>query len=722
MPTTLTRRNWLAAAIAGYASPSWALAAAGTRAAAAPPATPQEAVTDRYFGVDVVDRYRWMEVQPRSERWNGWLKAQAGYARAALDALPGRAALARRLDTFSADTDTLYTVAPAGGKLFTLLRPAGGDTPQLFVRDGVAGSARLLFDPAAGRAAGAATRVLDWFSPSPTGRHVAIGVSEGGSEISAGYILDVASGQLRELTTIFCRASGWSADGTGFYYFRLRADAVRGSVDFGKGGSCWLHRLGSAPGSDQEVLRAGEGPDVEPLEDDMPMVEGAPGSDWVLGRHAVNGHFAALLYVARADALLAGRPAWRKLGGRAAGMLQAVLHGDDVYVLANGRAGNGEVVKIDARSGDFASGSVVVAAGEGVISGVGVARDGLYVQAIAAGLGSLRRLDWQGRLAPVALAREGAVFDVATAPDADGALFQMDALTWPAASFLVDAATLKASEIALTRPPAYSTAAFTTTRVDARARDGAAVGLEILHRKGLPLNRRNPTLIIAYGAYGNILDPGFQPRTLAFLDAGGVIVYAHVRGGGERGEAWHLAGMKATKPNTWRDALDAADYMIKAGWTARGRLAIWGTSAGGVMVGRAITERPELFGAAIGEVGMFNPLRFELTSNGPGNDAEFGTVKKEDEFHALHAMDAYHAVRDGVRYPAVLLITGANDMRVEPWQVGKFAARLQTASTNPAGALLRVDYDAGHYSATRKKAKALSLDVYSFILAHTRGA
>jgi prolyl oligopeptidase len=178
--------------------------------------------------------------------------------------------------------------------------------------------------------------------------------------------------------------------------------------------------------------------------------------------------------------------------------------------------------------------------------------------------------------------------------------------------------------------------------------------------------------------------------------------------------------MKAQKHHTWQDAIDTAEHLIRLGWTEKRHLALWGISAGGIMVGRAITERPDLFAAAVGEVGLFNTLRFERTANGPGNDAEFGTVKKEDEFHALRAMDACQAVRKGVRYPAVLLVTGANDPRVEPWIVGKFAAHLQAASTHHPGALLRVDYQAGHHAASNEAQQAMALDVYSFVLANTR--
>ncbi|MQA21874.1 prolyl oligopeptidase family serine peptidase [Rugamonas rivuli] len=719
MSNRISRRHWLAVFLAGSTAPVWALNATAKPAADGPPAAPVEPVADNYFGTEVVDPYRWMEARPRSERWDVWLKGQGDYARRQLDRLPPRASMLRRIEHYTGDLDQLAMATPAGGKLFLLMRPAGANSVQLFVRDTPDSPRRLLLDPSVGAAAGAPTRALDWHIPSPTGRHVAYGLSEGGSERSTLYICDVASGKSTEITRVISRGAGWSADGSGFFSYRLRADAVPGAPDFGMGGACWLHRLGTDPSSDQKVFSSGEGPDFETMEDDAPFVDGAPGSSWVLGRHLLNGNDLAQLYIARADDLLAGRAQWRKLAGRSAGVQMALLHGDSVYILAHGRSDKGEVVKVDAVSGDFNSGKVVLPASAQVIDFMAAARDGVYVHDITEGLGGLRRIDYQDRVERVQLTRTGAVWSIATAVDEDGAWFHMDELTWPAESFHVDAARLAARQVMLVRAPSFKTNDFVTTRLHAPARDGASIALEILHRKSTRLNGRNPLLLIAYGAYGTIMDPGFQPAKLAFLDAGGVLVYAHVRGGGEQGEDWHRAGMKATKPNSWRDVIDCAEHLVKLRWTGKGHMALWGTSAGGIVAGRAITERPELFSAVIGEVGVFNTLRFELTSNGPGNDAEFGTVKKEDEFKALLAMDSYHAVRDGVRYPAALIITGANDLRVEPWVPGKFAARLQAATTSGKQVLLRVDYDAGHFSNSRKAANALSADILSFVLAHT---
>ena len=719
MSNRISRRHWLAIFLAGSAAPLWAVTPASKRPADGPPVAPVEPVTDSYFGTEVVDPYRWMEARPHSARWDAWLKGQGDYARRQLDRLRPRAAMVRSIDHYTGNIDQLALATPAGGKLFLLLRPAGSNSLQLFVRDRPDGANRLLFDPSAGAATGAPSRALDWHLPSPTGRHVAYGVSEGGSEQSHLFICDVATGKTQEITRVLTRGTGWTADGRGFFSYRVRPDAVPGAPDFGLGGACWLHRLGTDPASDQKVFDSGEGPDFEAMEDDAPNVDGAPGSAWMLGRHLLNGNDIAQLYVARADDLLAGRPQWRKLAGRSAGVQAAVLRGDSVYILAHGRHDKGEVVRVDAGSGDFNSGKVVLSASGQVIDVMTAARDGVYVHDITEGLGGLQRIDPDDRVQRVRLTRTGAVWSIVSAADEDGAWFHMDELTWPAESFRVEAATLAVRQVALVRPPSFKTSDFVTTRLRAPARDGASIALEVLHRKSTRLNGRNPLLLIAYGAYGSIMDPGFQPRNLAFLDAGGVMVYAHVRGGGEQGEDWHRAGMKSTKANSWRDAIDSAEHLASLGWSGKGHMALWGTSAGGIVAGRAITERPDLFSAVIGEVGLFNTVRFELTSNGPGNDAEFGTVKKEDEFKALLAMDSFHALRDGVRYPAALIVTGANDLRVEPWLPGKFAARLQAASASGKQVLLRVDYDAGHHSNSRKAANALSADILSFVLANT---
>ena len=240
--------------------------------------------------------------------------------------------------------------------------------------------------------------------------------------------------------------------------------------------------------------------------------------------------------------------------------------------------------------------------------------------------------------------------------------------------------------------------------------------LSIVHKKGIKLDGNNPTILYGYGAYGISQTPFYRPTFLPWFDRGGVFAVAHVRGGGEYGEDWHKAGYKATKPNTWNDAIACAEWLVAHKYTAPAKLAIMGGSAGGIFVGRSITERPDLFGAAIDEVPFSDVLRFEFSANGVPNIPEFGTVKKEDEFKALLAMSPYHNVKDGVAYPAVLLLTGINDPRVDAWQAGKMAARLQAATSSDKPILLRIDYDAGHgFGSTKKSQYQERADVLAFL-------
>jgi prolyl oligopeptidase len=242
------------------------------------------------------------------------------------------------------------------------------------------------------------------------------------------------------------------------------------------------------------------------------------------------------------------------------------------------------------------------------------------------------------------------------------------------------------------------------------------VPLSIIHKRGLKLDGSHPTLLDGYGAYGISLDPFFDAKFLAWLERGGIYAVAHVRGGGEYGEDWHKAGQKLTKPNTWKDFIACAEYLIEKKYTSVAHLAGEGTSAGGILIGRSITERPDLFDAAIIEVGDTDSLRAELMESGPANIPEFGTVKEQDGFKALYEMSSYGHVKDGTRYPAILLVTGINDPRVAPWQPAKITARLQAATTSGKPVLLRIDYEAGHgFGSTKTQRQEQLADEWAFL-------
>jgi prolyl oligopeptidase len=250
--------------------------------------------------------------------------------------------------------------------------------------------------------------------------------------------------------------------------------------------------------------------------------------------------------------------------------------------------------------------------------------------------------------------------------------------------------------------------------------DGVNVPLSLIYKKGLKKDGSNPILILGYGAYGVSINPAFNPGGSLWTQNGGIVAFAHVRGGGELGDKWYKAGFKTTKPNTWKDLIACAEYLVNEKYTSPGKIAITGGSAGGILIGRAITERPDLFAAAIPQVGVLNPVRFEETPNGANNVPEFGTVKDSVECMALIEMDSYLHIKDGVKYPATLITAGMNDPRVIAWQPAKFAARLQAANASEKLILLWVDYEAGHGIGNTKTKQFESLaDLLSFALWQT---
>jgi prolyl oligopeptidase len=252
--------------------------------------------------------------------------------------------------------------------------------------------------------------------------------------------------------------------------------------------------------------------------------------------------------------------------------------------------------------------------------------------------------------------------------------------------------------------------------------DGVAIPITIIKPKGMKKDGSHCVILSGYGSYGTIIPPLFDPSLSVFARHDVITAIAHVRGGGEFGEEWRLGGFKSTKQNTWKDAIACAEWLINKGYTCPSKLAIMGKSAGGIFIGRAMTERPDLFGVAIAQVGLLNPLRFEFTPVGSAQTGEFGTLKNEEDFNNLYKMDSYMNIKDGVKYPATLITGSLNDPRVIIWQPGKFAARLQEASASGKPVLFRIDMHGGHGTVeTKEQEFLLSTDILAFVLSQTSG-
>jgi prolyl oligopeptidase len=728
MPTPLTsvplsRRDLLKTAVALAAGVSagtvpWP-ATARKSTHAGPPVARVEPVRETFFGETIVDPYRWME-NPKDKDWEPFMRGQDAYARRTLNAIPGRDRLLQRVSSLSGGAPIAHSVQSAGGRVFYEVRPAGADNFRLVVRQGRTGPERLLIDPTTMKGDNGAHVSLDWWVASPDGRYVVYGLSPAGSENSVLHVMEVDSMRVLPERIAGTQYAGpsWLADGSGFFYGRVADPAKLGSVDYYKKGPVLLHKLGTDAKDDPVVMVYGKDPAVPVADNEFPGVfANRSGGGW-----AVMGTFGGVrrqnpLYVAPLADVTAGRAQWKQVCTVEDEVVDFAFDTKDLYLLTTRDAPNGKVLRTTLADASYARATVVVPEGPLVIEAVTLARDGLYLRDLDGGYHSVRKLTPDGRLSTVPLPWEGSISGLSATTLEDGCWIDGTGWLLPFTTFHHDPASGKTEPARLAPAPDLDLSGYEAFRSFATARDGTRVPLSIVARKGLKRNGRNPALVSAYGAYQITSGPYFSPRTLAFLERGGVFATAHVRGGGEYGKRWWQDGQKLSKPNTWRDLIDCCEHLIKLGWTSKSTLSIQGGSAGGITVGRALTERPDLFAGVISNVGVSNALRAEFSQNGPPNIDEFGTVKERAGFLGLKAMDALHHVEDGTRYPAVLLTVGMTDPRVEAWEGAKMAARLQKATRSHNPVLLRVSFDAGHgLGSTRSQIDEERADEFAFVL------
>jgi prolyl oligopeptidase len=692
-----------------------------TDAQSAPPPAPKREVADTYFGTVIADPYRWMEPPVgQNPEFMDWLRRQNAYTREVLDHRPERPALLARLMELADITPSVSQVLPADQRWFYLKLAPGEQIPKLYVRDLKTRSDRLLLDPDTLPQQSGSHWAIDYVVPATDGRLVGYGASLGGSEHTTLYLMDPTTGRLLadSIPRVQFGAVSWEPGHQAFHYNQLnQAGDTNPNLRY-RNSASFRHVLGQPVQRDSLFLGPGSTPSVPVEPDDFPIIVPVEGSPYVYALiiHGVKNEFT--LYVARADQLRGKATSWRKLADVDDQVTGADFRGSDVYLLTHKDAPRFKVIRIRADAPDLARAEVVVPEGKAVLTSIAVAQDALYVKELDGGLGRLRRVPFGGRGGEaVPLPADGAIQAIYTDRRRPGVIFPLESWTRSRLWYQYTPGQRQPTDTRLLQPAKVDVSGYESVEVEVPSHDGVRVPLSIVYRKGLARDGSHPLLLDGYGSYGITYDPSFSPLRLAWLERGGVFAAAHVRGGGEYGEDWHQAGQIATKPNTWKDFIACAEYLVKQGYTSPEHLAGTGTSAGGITIGRAITERPDLFRAAVPRVGVMNALRTEHEPGGPANIPEFGTTAKEDEFRALREMDAVAHVKPGVRYPAVLLTAGINDSRVEAWQPAKMAAVLQERSAPGRPVLLRVAFDAGHGMGLTKKQRAEeSADIYSFLL------
>ncbi|MDX6304958.1 MAG: prolyl oligopeptidase [Blastocatellia bacterium] len=684
-----------------------------------PPKAPVHEVTDTYFGQTVIDPYRWME-DAKSPETAAWMKGQADYSRAYLDRLPMRAQLLKRLEELSETGIRVSGIQRAANLYFYYRQAPGENDRRLYVRDGFKGAEHLLIDPEKLSSPGKRYSI-DSYSPSFDGKYVSYTVSLGGSENGEMRVVETSTG--RDLGERIDRArfgaGAWMPDGRSFLYNRLQKLAEGAPpTDLYQKSRVYLHVLGANPDADRVVFGYEVDPNIKLGPPPLPIAVVPVNTKYVfaLVNYGVSPN--SEYYVTTVDKVTQTPIPWRRIASLEDDIAGIDIHGDDLYLNTYRNTPRFKVIHINLAQPDITKAETVFPASEAVVTFIGTAKDALYVQTLDGGVGKLWRVDYKGASPQaIKLPYDGTAFIGWTDSQTEGLLFGLTSWTKSTAYFAYNPKTQTATDSTLVPPIPIDLSGIESTSVKVKSYDGAMVPLVILYQRGLKRDGTNPTLLEGYGAYGIVnTEPFFASNFLPWLERGGVIALAGVRGGGEYGEDWHLAGKEKTKPNTWKDFIACAEYLVSAKYTSPAHLAGQGGSAGGILIGNSIVDRPDLFGAAIDQVGDNNALRFEITSNGVPNIPEFGSVTTEEGFRALLAMDAYQKVKDGVKYPAVLLTTGINDPRVEPWMSAKMAARLQAATTSNKPVLLRIDYDAGHgFGSTKRQRNEQAADIYAFL-------
>jgi prolyl oligopeptidase len=667
--------------------------------------TPRIPVTTRYHGVDVTEDYRWLE-NSSSEQTIAWTAAQQELTRAYFESLPWRGTFRARVERLlKADRTAYKKLASAGSTYFALKEQTPRQQPFLVGLTDLddTSTERILVDPDALDPSGETT--IDWFVPSPDGSRLAVSLSEHGTEDGALHVFDVASGEVVDEPVPHVNLMGgsmaWRPDGSGFWYTRCAdPSGLRQQV--------WFREIGS----ESDRLDVPDGFADEQIAENFLSASGD--GHWLMDRVQKGDGGEWQIFVRSQEP----GAAWWRVADIPDNCPYAVLGSDAVYLLSRQDAPRGKVLRLPLTEGaTVADAAEIVPASHVVIQDLVVTRSSVWVADMDGGPQQLRAFDLDGIPLP-----SPEVPPVSSVSSYWAPLVRLgpDRIAWSCESFTQPPTWWVAAD----GQPAHRTVLTTTTHVDlseyevtrefAVSWDGTRVPLNVVAAPATPRDGTAPALLTAYGGFGISLVPGFNQEFLLWLERGGVLVVANIRGGGEYGEEWHHAGRLATKQNCFDDFIACADHLVESGITSRDRLSILGGSNGGLLMGAVLTQRPDLARAVVAAVPVMDSLRSETTMNGRYNAAEFGTVEDPELFKALADYSPYHNVKDGTDYPAVLLTAGENDTRVDAWHAKKMTARLQAATTSGRPVLLRLE-SGGHLVGSLDQTIDETTDVYAFL-------
>jgi prolyl oligopeptidase len=648
-----------------------------------PPAR-TNAVIDTLHGRAIADPYRWMEnVEDADVR--SWIDAENALTRRILDCLPGRSAFEKRLSEILS-IGTIGVPEVAGNRHFYMKRQGSENQPVLYWREGPLGEAKVLLDPNALSAEGIVA--VDWWYPSRDGHLLAYGLSEGGSEQSTLHVLGVDTGEKLGDTIPRTRGSSiaWLPDGSGFYYMRFPnpGDVPKGEEHFH--GRIRFHRLGGDPAADPVVF--GEGRDMQ---------------DWLDCDLSDDGRFLVVhaSQTARKTALFVKdlrdkSGAFIDVSGTVDAHFIGAVHDGFLYIQTDDGAPNYRLFKVSAAHPSRADWKEIIPEGKFKLEQVAFVGGRIFASYLENASSRLYEFDADGKLRrEIELAGIGTVYGVGGEWQGSEFFFGFTSFFVPQIVYRVDIGTDRIDVYDRVVSP-VDASRYTAEQVWCRSKDGTRVPMFVIRGKNAVLDGGNPTILYGYGGFDVPITPGYSKTIIPWLEAGGLYAVVNLRGGGEFGEEWHRAGMLGNKQNVFDDYIAAAEWLFAEKYTSPARLAIFGGSNGGLLVGAIVTQRPDICAAAVCAVPVLDMMRYHLFSVGRYWITEYGDPAKADEFEYLIRYSPYHNVKDGVRYPAILLTTAESDSRVDPAHAMKMTARLQAATSSENPVLLRFETKAGH--------------------------
>lgn len=681
--------------------------------------------TDQYFEKKIIDEYRNIE-NVKDSSVIDWMKRQNSYTSSILQSIPNRQYLIDKLGEMDSKSEysISYLQITDNDKYFYLKREVKENIQKLYVRNRFDGKEELLFTSAEYKKNNK-EYVINYIKPNYDGSKIVVSLTEGGKEIGDMIIIDVEKKNILPYTITHCWPSdgggvSWLPDNNGFIYLYYPIMDNKSDL-FLKNMAAVVYKIGDDPEKIHPILSKKDYLELNLKEEDFPIVSiNKNNQNYLIAKIGGATNFSDTYYADFSE-LNNKHINWKPLYKKEDKVVDYTLVKDNLYYVSAKGVKNNFVAHTSLRSPNFLQPQIIInELKDEVIGAVYSTKDGLFITTTKNGVeAKLYFYNSQEKLQEIILPISAGNVNLTTKSNSYSDLW-VTCSGWNSPDRRYKYNVSENKFVPENINPIVEFSDFKDVKVletTVKSHDGKDIPLSIIYNKELNPREKLPLLVLGYGAYGTSYSPFYAKIALLWAIKGGIVAYTHVRGGGEKGEEWHLDGYKKTKPNSWKDFISCIEFMHKKGYSEPDKTAIWGSSAGGIVMGRTMTEKPDLVKAVIIGAGSLNTVRMETSPNGPNNIKEFGTVKNKDEFDYLYEMDSYHHIKKGIKYPATLITGGYNDPRVPVWVPAKFAAKLMADNISKNPILLKVDFDGGHgRDNTKKKAYEDIADIFAFAL------